>query len=135
MQPHQIDDRCRRRQSHGGARRRSKGNPDNRNFKRKDGWIRRQRIGDKGEAYRGIAPDCAVGGAPVFEAAAGGQGQGGEQEDRKKGKSFAALHVAPHDRVVAFASLKRKTLTIPPLECNAAGEQEDSPKAVSMFNC
>src|SRR6266851_2759122 len=31
---------------------------------------------------------------------AGSQGQGGEQENRKNRTSFAAIHVAPHDRIV-----------------------------------
>jgi hypothetical protein len=90
----------------------------------------------EGEAYRGVAPDGAVGGALVLDAAARGQGEGGEQEYEKKGKSFAPIHVAPHDRFVCVCPSWKGERSQPPLPNVTRRESgKGTQKTARVFNC
>ena len=60
-----------------------------------------QRIRDHGDRNGASAAAVATGaGYDAFRATAGRSGKNGEQEDRTKRESFAALHVAPRTRLV-----------------------------------
>ena len=117
---------------HGGAVSRCQRDSIDGHGKRENGGARRRHERDSGEsqAHGGCSTTAAaVEGAARFGAAAGSQGQGGEQENRKKRKRFAAIHVAPHDKLVCARPLERKTLKISVAECNAVGEREGTVKA------
>ena len=55
----------------------------------------RERIRDHCHGNRAVAIDDAIDGARLIRAAAGSQGQDGEQKNSKKRNSFTAIHVAP----------------------------------------
>ena len=80
----------------------SESNSGNGDFERKDRRICWKSVGDESKADGSVAA-AAVDGALRFAAAAGGEGKDGKQKNGKKRKSFFAIHVAPHDRVVCVA--------------------------------
>ena len=111
LQTHQVEDeRWTRCEGKGSPGRRSESDLRDGDLVREEGRASRRSIGDQSKAHGSCSP--AAGYRRFWQAAAGGEGNGSEQENQEQ--CFAAIHVVPHTKLICDCHAEEMKTQQPP---------------------